>query len=131
MMNIQELATLSYLKLPIIILIVNNQGYSMIKQTQEQWLNSNFLASSKDKGLGFPDFAKVANAFDIDFFNFNNEEQEIEFYKFFKKDIKNPIIINININPFWRVTPQVKYGRPNEDPDPLLSRDIFNKEMLI
>ena len=117
--------------MPIIILIVNNQGYSMIKQTQEQWLNSNFLASSKDKGLGFPDFAKVASAFDIDFFNFNNEKQELEFYEFFKKDIKKPIIINININPFWRVTPQVKYGRPNEDPDPLLDRDIFNEEMLI
>ena len=35
----------------------------MIKQTQEQWLDSNYVASSKEKGLGFPDFGKVANAF--------------------------------------------------------------------
>ena len=29
--------------------------------------------------------------------------------------------------PQSRVNPQVKFGRPNEDMEPLLSRDVFKK----
>ena len=35
MMNIQELATIKHLQLPIKIICFNNLGYSMIKQTQD------------------------------------------------------------------------------------------------
>jgi len=131
MMNIQELATIKYLKLPVIILIINNEGYSMIKQTQEQWLNSNYVASSKEKGLWFPDFEKVANAFSISFFNYSSDKDEILFRKLLKSKLDGPLIIDIKINSNWRVTPQVKFGRPNEDPDPILDRNTFAKEMLI
>ena len=35
------------------------------------------------------------------------------------------------ISPQARVEPQVKFGRPNEDMEPLVPRDIFLKNMII
>ena len=35
MMNIQELSTLKEYKIPIKILLINNESYSMVKQTQD------------------------------------------------------------------------------------------------
>ena len=42
-MNVQELETISYNKLPIKIFIINNGGYALIKGTQEGFLNKNSL----------------------------------------------------------------------------------------
>ena len=40
-MNVQELETISYNKLPVKIFIINNQGYGLIKGTQELFLKKN------------------------------------------------------------------------------------------
>ena len=37
-MNIQELATIRLRNLPIKMFVINNKGYSMIRQTQDDWL---------------------------------------------------------------------------------------------
>ena len=37
----------------------------------------------------------------------------------------------MEIDPAWRVVPQVKFGRPNEDMEPLLPRDLFMSMMLV
>ena len=42
-MNIQELATISHFKLPVKIFVLNNNGYGLIKQTQDTWLNQEEL----------------------------------------------------------------------------------------
>ena len=74
-MNIQELATVMRHKLPIKVLLINNGGYSMIGQTQDQWLNSNYEASTVEKGLAFPDFEKLALAYGFPTFGiYHNKE---------------------------------------------------------
>ncbi len=50
-MNIQELATISYYNLPITIIVFNNCGHGMIKQTQDDWFQSTYEASSSEKGI--------------------------------------------------------------------------------
>ena len=52
MLNIQELATVRHHDLPIRLLVFNNQGYSMVQQTQEQWFDSRYYATSHEGGLG-------------------------------------------------------------------------------
>jgi acetolactate synthase-1/2/3 large subunit len=39
MMNLQELETISYNKLPIKIFVINNNGYSSIRQTQRNFFD--------------------------------------------------------------------------------------------
>jgi acetolactate synthase-1/2/3 large subunit len=65
MMNLQELATLKALGLPIVLVIMNNGGYASIRNTQRNYFNSRFLATGPESGLYFPDFRKVAAAFEL------------------------------------------------------------------
>ena len=75
MMNIQELSTLKEYKIPIKILLINNEGYSMVKQTQDQWLNSKYFATSQNQGLSFPNFKNIASSFDIDYLRITKDTQ--------------------------------------------------------
>ena len=43
----------------------------------------------------------------------------------------NPMFCELLINKNKRVIPQVKFGRPNEDLEPLLDRYEFKKNMII
>ena len=73
-MNIQELATIIHYKLPIKILLFNNNGYSMIQQTQDQWLDSNYYASSPEGGVAAPDFMNIAAAYGYRTYKIDNNQ---------------------------------------------------------
>ena len=49
----------------------------MIKQTQDQWLQSNYVASSEEGGLSFPDFKKISDAFKLNYMELS-EESDID-----------------------------------------------------
>ncbi len=130
MMTLQELSTINHHQIPIKILLINNSGYSMIKQTQEQWLSSNYFASSLEGGLSFPNYKSIANAFNLNYKEIaNNASLEKDLKEAIDK--KGPSLINILISSQARVIPQVKFGRPNEDMEPLLPRSLFLKEMIV
>ena len=130
MMSIQELATIKHHKIPIKIILINNSGYSMIQQTQDQWLSSKYIASSKSGGLSFPSYSYLAKSYDLEYFQLENEDSaEIVLNDFFKN--KLPCFLNVKIPSEARVSPQVKFGRPNEDMEPLLPRDLFLDNMII
>ncbi|MDW2996073.1 MAG: thiamine pyrophosphate-binding protein [Alphaproteobacteria bacterium] len=65
MMNLQELETISYNKLPIKIFVINNNGYSSIRQTQRNFFEGRMTGAGTDSGVGIPKFSKIASAFDI------------------------------------------------------------------
>lgn len=64
-MNIQELATLQYNKLPIKLFIYNNKGYMLIRHNQHNYMDDRFLGVGPDSGVQTPDFVKVAKAYGI------------------------------------------------------------------
>ena len=129
MMTSYELATVMHHNIPIKIFIMNNQGYSMIQQTQDQWLDSNYHASSEEGGLSFPNYKKLASTYDIKYFELNSEKDFSLIDEIMNDD--NPLICNVCIDKDFRVTPQVKFGKPNEDMGPLLPRDMFKESMII
>ncbi len=65
MMNLQELQTISSLKLPINIFVVNNGGYGMIRQTQADW--KDFLVQGVGCDFNIPSVKKIANAFGLEY----------------------------------------------------------------
>lgn len=129
MMSMHELATIKHHHIPVKIFLLNNSGYSMIKQTQEQWLGSKYYASSYEGGLSFPDYRSLAHAFELEYL-------EIASLKDCTDKLSNAFIsdaallCNVIIPSEARVVPQVKFGRPNEDMEPLLPRDLFLKNMI-
>jgi acetolactate synthase-1/2/3 large subunit len=62
-MNVQELETIMYNNLPIKIFLINNGEYGIIKQTQDTWMNSNYVGVCPKSGVGFPNWAKIATAY--------------------------------------------------------------------
>ncbi|MBX9743043.1 MAG: thiamine pyrophosphate-binding protein [Chthoniobacterales bacterium] len=67
MMNLQELQTIVHHHFPVKIFILNNHGYHSIRQTQHNFFADNIVGCDTESGLSFPDFQKVAAAFDLYF----------------------------------------------------------------
>jgi acetolactate synthase-1/2/3 large subunit len=130
LMNIQELATVIRHQLPIKIFLLNNHGYSMIQQTEDQWLGSRYIASSVEGGLAFPDFIEVAQAYGYKTVTIaRNSELSAQIREVL--DSEGPVFCNVEIPPYHRAFPIVKFGRPLEDQEPLLDRKEFLKNMIV
>ncbi|NQS99488.1 MAG: thiamine pyrophosphate-binding protein, partial [Candidatus Omnitrophica bacterium] len=127
-MNIQELETIAYNKLPIKIFLVNNRGYGIIKQTQDTWLDSRHVAADPASGLGFPDFQRVAQAYGI-------KTQQISSHKQLKRIItrtlksKGAILCDVRVRQGEKIKPKLEFGRQLEDMSPLLSRKELKENM--
>lgn len=80
-LNIQELETIKSHKLPIIIFILQNNGYRSIKISQESHFNSNFVACDTNSGVSLPSMKKIANAYDFDYFELNQDNLNLESLK--------------------------------------------------
>ena len=123
-MNIQELQTIYDLNLPIKIFVINNNGYGLIKQTQETWLKANYVGVDPKSGLGLPDFKKVANSYGIKSLKINNHNDLDE-----KLDqvlnYDQPILCDVMVDPSQRVIPKLEFGRAIDDLSPLLSRKEY------
>ncbi|UCD54958.1 MAG: thiamine pyrophosphate-binding protein [Candidatus Omnitrophota bacterium] len=128
-MNIQELETIAYNKLPIKIFLINNRGYGMIKQTQDTWLDSVYVASDPSCGLGFPDFQKVAKAYKIKTLQIANHG---ELKKMIRKVLsyKGPVLCDVKLRPGEKIIPKLEFGRPLEDMSPLLPRSELKANRL-
>jgi acetolactate synthase-1/2/3 large subunit len=64
-MNIQEFATMKYLNKPIKVIIINNDGYLLIRQTQRNYMEDRFYGEGPESGLLFPDAMAIAEAYGI------------------------------------------------------------------
>ena len=72
MMNIQELQTIAYNKIPMKIFVINNAGYSSIRQTQRNFFNGHMTGSGDDSGVSIPDFCKLATGFGLNSVKISN-----------------------------------------------------------
>jgi len=125
LMSLSDLALIARWNLNIKIILLNNGGHAMCRQTQRQWLDGNYYSTSIDGGLPDLDFDELAHAFGIvglgedcrdlkDLFSFDGHG-----------------FMQIFIHPDAQLIPQCKYGQPLEDPDPQLDREEFRNEMII
>lgn len=106
MMNIQELQTISNIKKNIIIFIINNDGYLSIKQTQKNFFNNEFGASSQSNLL-FPNFRKIAHGFGIEYINLKrNYEKQLSLL--LKRKKNKPIIVEIKVSLDQEFEPRLK-----------------------
>lgn len=75
-MNLQELQTIVTNKLPILIFVINNQGYHQIRLTQRNIFHDKLVGvGPESKDLGFPDFEKLAYAYGIPYLSCGNDSE--------------------------------------------------------
>ena len=125
--NLQELHTIDKLKLPIKILILNNNGYGIIKQFQELYLGKRFEASGK--GVSNPNFRKISEAFNINYNILRDHKDLNKLNRIISS--KKPEIIEVMLKPNQKIIPKLQFGNPIEDMSPLLPRKEFFENMEI
>ena len=139
MLNLQELQTIVHHKLPIKIIVFNNDGYLMIKHTQKALFEGRYSGSDKKSGVTCPDFSKVAYAFGIPSYQIRTWE-DVESIIPQVQSSKGPVICEVFTHPEQPFVPklslvQQKDGSiispPLEDLSPLLPRKEIRKRMLI
>jgi acetolactate synthase-1/2/3 large subunit len=111
-MNVQELLTMSAFVLPVTVLIINNSGYGIIRQFQDQYFGSRYTATSRAEVFGNEgvDIAKIAKAYGVD--------------SAVSKDIKigmMPFLYDIQIEPTQKIYPKLEFGNALENMSPLFS----------
>lgn len=138
-LNIQELATVSRLKLPIKYFVLNNQGYGSIKNTQRNYFKGFYVASGPRSGVVLPSIHKVAKSYGINSIvikNYRDLENNIDSIL----NTPGPIICNVFIDPKEQIMPKLKsqikpngtiVSKPMEDLWPFLDRKEFKENMLI
>jgi acetolactate synthase I/II/III large subunit len=73
-MNIQELQTVAYNRLPVKIFVLNNGGYLSIRTTQRNFFGR-LIGESPASGVSFPDFELLARAHGIPWAKIESAEQ--------------------------------------------------------
>ena len=129
-MNIQELQTVAHNKLPIKIIIMNNNSYGSIRQFIDVYLKSRATGIDNSSGYSCPDFVKVAQAYGIEAMRIDKAgEMEDKLKKFLSH--KGPIILDLIVKEDEVVLPKAQWGRPLEDQWPYLPREEFLKTMIV
>lgn len=137
LMNVQELATLARLQLPVKLFIADNRGYGMIYNSQSG--NFRRLAGCTEaSGLHLPDLRRVAEAFGIRSFGIENEAALPETVAAILA-CEGPALCAVKADIAQKILPrQTNYMRPDgqmgsrplEDMTPLLPRDEFAANCL-
>jgi acetolactate synthase-1/2/3 large subunit len=66
-MNLQELQTIIHNKLPVKIIVLNNNGYLLIRHSQNNFMEGRLIGESPSTGVSFPDMKKIAKAYGINY----------------------------------------------------------------
>jgi len=130
MMNLQELSTVVAHKLPVKIVLLDNAGYSMVRQTEEQWLGGLNVGTSIASGLSFPNWECAATAFGLPTRCVRTQGDVVEGLDWLFAT-KGPAFLHVVIPPTARVSPLVAFGYGIEDAEPHLPREEFLAQMIV
>jgi acetolactate synthase I/II/III large subunit len=132
MMNLQELQTIKTQNLPVKIVIFNNDGYLMIKHTQNMLFGGTKTCVDKKTGVELPDYKKVAEAFEYEYYTIDQVDEFLS--------SPNQGILEVFMDPNQEFIPKVK-GIKNKDNtiqsglleemSPLLPLDNIKEAMIL
>jgi acetolactate synthase-1/2/3 large subunit len=139
MMNLQELQTVVHHRLPIKLIVFNNDGYLMIKHTQKALFGGRYSGTDEKSGVSCPDFGKLAHAFGLPAFQIRTWD---DFDRVVPQVQANegPLICEVFMHPEQLFVPKLSLAPqkdgslispPLEDLSPFLPREELKENMLI
>ena len=137
-MNIQELQTIIQNKLPVKLIVLNNEGYHSIRQTQNNFFGKPLVGVGPESNdLSFPDLSKIAAAYGFPFIRIENmTEMDDAIARFISANGYAVLEVMINNFPFTpklssRKLPDGSMVSPTlEDMFPFIDRDLYNELMF-
>jgi acetolactate synthase-1/2/3 large subunit len=118
-MNIQELKTIVDYKLPIKIIVINNNGYGIIKQYQDAYFQSNYIGTE----FSNIDFCSIARAYGMKAIQITDSDclPDTVFSE------NEPILIDVLIDPRQKIYPKVEFGNSLENMYPFVELDFVSQ----
>ena len=139
MMNIQELSTLKFLHLPIKLFILENNGYHSIRQSQQSHFPDNVAGTGSLDGLGFPNFMRIANGFELEATTISSKTKLIKALSSDTFLNEKPHIFVINLDTEQQFEPKLQSRRLDDgsmispelhDMAPFLSKEEIKKNII-
>jgi acetolactate synthase-1/2/3 large subunit len=136
-MNVHELQTVRHNNLNVKMIIILNDGYASIRNTQKSFFAGHFVGSSQDSGVSLPDLDLIAKAYKIPYIHCHNRK---ELHNSLKQmlETEGPVICGIDSQPDQVIIPGVPskklpdgrmVSRPLHEMAPLLSEDEIRENM--
>ena len=142
-LNIQELATIAHLQLPIKFFVLNNSGYASIRATQKNYFGDPNIGCDSSTGVSIPDYRKVARAYGLKTAVIEGQsEDQSDLRTAVRKVLRSrgPVVCDVHILPDEIRAPRVTsiqradgsfLSKPLEDLWPFLDRDEFARNMIV
>lgn len=138
MMNLQELQTIIYNKIPIKLIVINNNAYSIIRRRQKDLFRNRTIGTDKNNGVNCPNFEHVASCFGLKYMRIKSSKYLEKGYKKLM-NTKGPVLCEVKgleDQSYIEVSiTKDKNGkfvrRPLEDQWPFLDRKLFLSEMIV
>jgi acetolactate synthase-1/2/3 large subunit len=139
MLNLQELQTIVHHQLPIKIFVFNNDGYLMIKHTQNALFKAGYVGTNKASGVSCPDFGKIGAAFNLATYQIHAWEECDSVLKQVQA-AEGPLICEVFMHSEQLFSPKLSLvakedgtlvSPPLEDLSPLLPRDVIERAMIV
>ncbi len=137
MMNLQEFATIAHEKLPVKTFIFNNNGYLLIKHTQNNYMDGRLIGVDDQTGLWVPPMADIGKAFGIRTVRINSvDEMEAGIKEALEGD--DPVICDVVMNETQLIVPRTSskklpsgkfISKPYEDMAPFLPEETMRRVM--
>jgi acetolactate synthase-1/2/3 large subunit len=135
MFNLQELQVVREHRIPLKLFIFNNDGYSMIKISQQNLFEGRMSGSGVDSGISFPSFQIIAEAFGLQYVRIENE---LDMQEKLPLVLQNSaaVLVEILMSPSQKYLPRLSTSKqedgtlvspPLEDLDPLLPLNELEK----
>jgi acetolactate synthase-1/2/3 large subunit len=134
MFNLQELQTAKTKKLPLKLVIFNNNGYSMIKISQSNLFEGREFGSASGDDLSFPDFKKLAETFGFSHLRWDKQSKLSALSEALESSW--PVLIEVIMDPDQKYLPRLGtrknpdgslFSPGIEDLDPEISSDLRTK----
>jgi acetolactate synthase-1/2/3 large subunit len=138
-LNIQELATIAHLDLPIKFFVLNNDGYASIRATQSNYFGGPNIGCDSKTGICIPDYGKVASAFGLKT-ALIEDQSDLRSAVRRVLQTRGPVVCDVRVLPNEIRSPRVTstqrpdgsfVSKPLEDLWPFLDRNEFAENMIV
>jgi len=106
--NVQELQTVAHLRLPIKMVVINNQCLGMVRQFQQSYLDARYQSTMW--GYSAPDFSAVANAYGIPARTVDDPVLVDAAVEWLSNE-NGPSLLQVMVSPYANAYPKLAFGK--------------------
>ncbi len=114
--NIQELETVAHLRLPLKMIIINNECHGMVRQFQESYFHGRYQSTMW--GYSAPNFERIADAYGIRSKTVSESTDLDGAMSWLQQDEDGPCLLQVMVDSMANAYPKLAFGRGMSSMEP-------------